>query len=104
MSTTDWKRMLRALPKGLTFTEAAQRLGTDYQQTRLAIQRHNYSATDGRRYSQNRIRRLAPEQVDWKMSNIDIAREFGVSRERVRVLRDRLGKPFVESRGRKASV
>lgn len=37
--------------------------------------------------------------IDWSMPNVDIARKMGVSRERVRQLRNNWGKPPVESRG-----
>lgn len=101
MTDKEWNRLLRSLPRGLSYLEAADRLGLHYQQVRNAIKRLGYRAIDGRRFSQNHRRKIRAEDVDWSMSNIAIARLFGVSKERVRAIRDRLGKPFVESRGRK---
>ena len=91
--------MLAKLPKRLTHGEVASRLGTDYQATRRAIKRFRYPALDGRKFWQNSTRSLDPARVNWKFSNAAIARLHGVSRERVRQLREKLGKPFVESRG-----
>lgn len=101
MTQRNWKKLLRSLPRGLTFAEVAQRLGTPYQATRLAIIRYKYNAQDGRKYSQRNQRKLNPDQVNWRLSNKEIADQFGVSRERVRKVRERLGKPTVEARGRK---
>lgn len=100
MTQDSWKSLISSLPKGLSFTEAATRLGMDYQSVRAAIKRHGYKAVDGRRFSQNHNRKFWFEGVNWKMSNVEIAREHGVSRELVRRVRNRLCKPFVESRGR----
>lgn len=101
----DSERAFASLPRGLTPTEISRRLGVDYHAALRLISRRRYRASDGRKFSQNHKRRLLPEQVDWTRSNADIAREFAVSRERVRVMRNRLRKKFVESRGRKpASV
>lgn len=94
--------LIEALPPGLTFQEAALRLGVDYQACRRAIQKYGYRASDGRRYCQNSTRKLVPEKIDWRKSNIQIARELLISRERVRVVRSKIGKPLVESRGRKS--
>ena len=82
--------------------EVSRRLGTPYQQTRLAILRHRYPYSDGRRFGQ--AKKLIAAQVNWKLPNVEIARKFGVSRERVRKLREKLCKPFVESRGRKCNI
>ena len=99
----NWKKLIRSLPKGLTFTEAAARLGQDYNATRLAIHKYGYAAVDGRRYSQMPRRKIRVEDIDWSKSNIQIARELLASRERVRQLRKSNGKRFVESRGRKST-
>lgn len=103
MTQDLWKSLIDSLPPGLSYTEAATRLGKDYQCVRAAIKRHGYDAVDGRRFSQNHNRKFWFEGVDWKQSNADIGREHGVSRELVRRVRNRLGKPFVESRGRHTS-
>lgn len=102
MTATKWKELFRSLPHGLSFGEVARRLGIPYQQVRIAIHEHGYKATDGRRFSSRRI--IPVEKIDWTQSNADISRKFDVSRERIRVLRKRLGKPFVESRGRRKAI
>lgn len=101
MTQDSWKSLISSLPRGLSYSEAATRLGRDYQAVRQAIIRHGYRAVDGRKFSQNGRRKFQYEGVDWRRSNVAIAREHGVSRELVRRVRDRLRKPFVESRGRK---
>lgn len=87
------------LPRGLTFAEAARRLGLDYRKALYVIHKHGYPAVDGRHFGQRSHRRLDPSRVDWKQSNIQIARRFRVSRERVRFLRERLGKAAVGKPG-----
>lgn len=101
MNQTHWKQLIESLPPGLSFSEASIRLCLDYQAVRNAIRRYEYKAIDGRRISQNNNRKCWYDDVDWKKSNIVIAREHGVSRELVRRIRKRLGHPRVESRGRK---
>lgn len=97
----NWKDLIDCLPPGLTFSEAAKRLGKDYQAVRYAIIRHGYPAADGRRFSQNASRALDPAKVDWSLSNIEIARRLGISKQRVSKVRKQLNLPLVESRGRK---
>lgn len=98
-----YREAVRSLPPGLTQKEAACRLGLPYQTARQLIERHRYRAEDGRKFRSGK--KFLPDQADWTASNADLARQFGVSRERVRQWRKHLGKPFVESRGRKpASV
>lgn len=94
------KAAIKQLPPGLTGTEVARRLAVPYHQALVAIQKHRYRMTDGRKFSQNAKRKLDPEKADWSKPNYILAEEFGVSRERVRVLRKRLKMPFVEGRGR----
>lgn len=101
MNVELYSDLVRSLPPGLSQIEVARRIGLPYQSARQVIARCKYKSADGRAFSQNTKRRLMAEQCDWKRSNADLAREFGVSRERVRQMRDQLGKPFVESRGRK---
>jgi hypothetical protein len=47
-----------------------------------------------------KTRKVNPDKIDWRKSNIQIARELLVSRERIRFVRKRAGKPKVEARGR----
>lgn len=102
MTASRYLNRIRRLPRGLTFTEGARRLGISYQKGRRLMQRAGYPAVDGRKYSQHAHRKFVPEDADWSKSNIALAREWGVTRERVRSLRAIHRKPFVESRGRPA--
>lgn len=43
------------------------------------------------------------KNASWDMPNVDIAKKYGISRERVRVFRKRLGHPPVEARGRRTN-
>jgi len=97
----DWKQKLRDLPAGLTYSEVASRIGVGYFTARSAMLKHHYDAPDGRWFSKRGSRKVKPDKVDWTMPNIAIAKAFKVSRERIRMIRKQLGKPFVESRGRK---
>jgi hypothetical protein len=96
----NWKRELKKLPRGLTFTEVATRLGSSHSTAFYAIKRCGYRASDGRIFAQRSRRRLDPDKVDWKLSNIQIARSLGISKQRVSLVRKKLGKRPVESRGR----
>lgn len=97
-------RVLASLPAGLTITEVSNRTGWDYQKARRLAREHRYRSSDGRTFSQAGKRKLEPHGIDWTMSNADIARQFGVSRERVRRVRQNLGMEKVESRGRKRNI
>lgn len=92
------------LPRGLTFAEASRRLGMSYRKALYAIHKHGYPAIDGRHFGQRGRRVLNPSRVDWTETNVRIARRFGISRQRVCVLRERLGKPPVGKRGPVPSV
>jgi len=100
----DWKQKLRDLPAGLTYSEVASRIGVGYFTARSAMLKHHYDAPDGRWFSKRGSRKVKPDKVDWTMPNIAIAKAFKVSRERIRMIRKQLGKPFVESRGRKKKL
>lgn len=91
---------LASLPSGLTISEVGLRLGLSYQRSRDVIRESGYKSRDGRTMAQIARRVLDPATVDWSLSNIEIARKSGVSRERVRAIRERLGKAKVEARGR----
>jgi uncharacterized protein YjcR len=41
------------------------------------------------------------QNASWDLPNVDIANKYGISRERVRVYRKRLGHPLIEARGRR---
>ena len=98
---TNWKSLFDALPPGLTLTEIARRIGEPYSTIRSAVIRANYAYADGRRYGQQPNRRFVPEDADWSLSNVELSRAYGVSRERIRFLRTALGHPKVGKRGPK---
>jgi len=93
--------LVKSLPFGLSYREAAARIGLPYQRVRLAMIRDKYPVADGRGFSQNGRRKLNPALLDWSKSNIALARQWKCSRERVRTLRQKLGLPKIESRGRR---
>ena len=97
----NWRATIESLPPGLTFSEAALRLARPYYSVRAAIHKYGYQAVDGRGTGQDSHRKIRVEDADWTKSNIEIARKFLVSKERVRVIRKKLNLPRVESRGRK---
>lgn len=68
-------------------------MGAKYDIGRYWLIRHKYKAADGRAYAwtpelKARRRKIDPEKIDWSKANVQIAREVGVSRERIRQLRD----------------
>ena len=88
------------LPAGLTLGAAAQRLGISRYQARKTLQAAGYRPVDGRSLIKCVAKKFLVEQADWSKSNVALARAAGVSRERVRQVRERLGIQMVESRGR----
>jgi len=87
MSRTIWKRIIAELPPNLTLAELCQRLDKKYQTVRRAMRVYGYACFDGRRFAMIKYRKLKPEAVDWSLPNCEIARQFNVSRERVRQVR-----------------
>lgn len=104
MKKFNWKDLIKSLPLGLTFSQAAKRLRRDYQCTRQALFKYRYRALDGRHTAQLKTRKVNPDKIDWRKSNIQIARELLVSRERIRFVRKHAGKAKVEARGRKKII
>lgn len=100
----DWDLVISALPPNLTTSQAASLLNRNYTTVRSNLHRHQYSTRDGRHHRyvfRPPVSRVNWSTINWRLSNIAIARQRGVSREIVRRMRKRLGKPFVESRGAK---
>lgn len=83
----DWSKLLGELPPGLTFSQVAKRLKAPYGSTRIAIHCYRYPASDGRAHGQRLRRILDPEKVDWSKSDIEIARELLISKQRVNLVR-----------------
>ena len=78
------------LPSGLTYTKLARRFRVPYLTALRAAHKFGYAAADGRHSGQMHRRLFDPETVDWNKSNIQIARELLVSRERVRQVRNKI--------------
>lgn len=95
-----WRSLIGKLPPGLTVKQATAYLSRPYTQVRRWIKRYKYEHADGRAVMwtekrRRKRRRIAPERVDWTMPNVVISRITGVTRERVRQIRNELGLPKV---------
>ena len=96
MKQEIWATMIKALPPNLTAKQASRIFRRSISLTRIRLTKYGYAFKEARKYE---IPAWAAE-ADWTLPNIDIARKYNLSRERVRKFRQRLGKPFVEARGR----
>lgn len=97
---------LRELSKGKTYQEMATLVGLPYQMMRLLMIRCGVKRAERNgdiyklRQRSATVKRYST--VDWNRTNVDIAREMGVSREYVRQMRRRFSKrALVECRGRR---
>lgn len=97
----NWKARIARLPRRLSYAQAAKRIGKPYQTVRKQLIAHRYQTINGHRTAKWRTRKINVSAIDWRRSNVEIARDLLCSRERIRKIRLTLGKPFVESRGRK---
>lgn len=98
---------IRQLPPGKTVVEVARGMGINYQTARRLMLQCDYKIKDGR--SQGALPRTTKalrkfNGVNWNLPNVKIAKNLGVTRERVRQVRKQLGWPIVEARGRKAGT
>ena len=91
MKRKNWPALFSKLSPGLTFGELARRFHVPYLTALRAAHKFGYAAKDGRHLAQRHRRKLNPELVDWRKSNIQIARELLVSRQLVSVVRHRDG-------------
>jgi hypothetical protein len=94
MKRLDLAALLKRLHPGMTISEVAKHLGSPYQITRRLVLRHGYHRLDGRRFAQQFRRLLDPNSADWKKSNLQLARQFLVSKQRVSIVR----KQFINSK------
>lgn len=97
MNQKEWKSRIQALPKGLTVFAAAKHLGLKYSAVRFWLQKFGYKYADGRSQAwpdkrRRSVTKIRPEKINWKLSNIEIAKKLNVSRERIRQLRNKNGK------------
>lgn len=98
MDESQWQEMIAKLPPGLTVFQAAEQLGRNYNTVHRWLIRLKYPYVDGRTvWTSDRrgavVRKIDPTRVDWSMGDSAIARQFGVSRQRVNLLRNRLRHP-----------
>jgi hypothetical protein len=91
MKLRNWPALIERLPEGLTTHQIARRFRVPYLTAWRAARRFGYPAVDGRRMGQRHRRKLKPELVDWRKSNVEIARELLVSRQLVSFVRHRQG-------------
>lgn len=89
--------MIRALPAGLKVEQAARVFRRSYTLTRRRLVANGYAFREARKYEPP----AWALKADWSLPNVDIARKYKLTRERVRQFRKKLKKPKVESRGRK---
>lgn len=83
----NWPALIKQLPPGLTYYQAARRLKVPYTVIRYAIHRYRYRAVDGRSFGQRVRRILDPDKTDWRKSDLQIARELLISKQRVNRVR-----------------
>lgn len=92
-----WAKLIKNLPPNLTAEKAARIFRRSVTLTRRRLIENGYKVKLARK---NGLPEWA-SKANWRLANIDIARKYNVTRERVRKYRIKLGKPFVEARGRK---
>ena len=96
MTKAIGKDIIKSLPPGLTLAKAAKLLRYSQSSVRRWMEATGYE------WAKNE-KSLVPKwamDIDWSIPNSDLARNLGLSRERIRQVRDLLGKPKVENRGR----
>lgn len=89
-----WREVLASAEPGLKLAELAARLKQPYATVQRWAAFFAYPIRDGRR---ERAARVDWRRVDWRKTNVQIAHELGVSRERVRQVRRTSGIPPVQT-------
>ena len=100
MTKAIGKDIIKSLPPGLTLSKAAKLLRYSQSSVRRWMEATGYEWATTEKS-------LVPKWakgINWMMTNSDIARQLGFSRERIRQVRDLLGKPKVENRGRERKI
>ena len=77
----NWPEIIATLPPGLSSIEVSRRLNRHPRTVHDALTRYGYAATDGRHAGQLHRRKLDPDKVDWSRPLVEIAREWGVSKQ-----------------------
>ncbi len=85
-----WHRRLSAVEGGLSIRELSDRLGDAYPTVSFWAKVFKYPA---RRVPRGRKSEIEWSAVDWSRKNSELARELGVSGERVRQMRQQLKLP-----------
>jgi hypothetical protein len=100
MTKAIWKDIIASLPKGLTIAQAAKLLR--YSETLVRRRMEDV----GYKWAVVEKSRVPPwaKDLNWKLANSELARNLCCSRERIRQIRDLLGKPKVENRGRTRKI
>jgi N-acetyl-gamma-glutamylphosphate reductase len=96
MNRKEWSSLLAQFPPGLSGAEIARRIKQQPQLVAYWLKKLRYESVDGRAHPKaekfNKIRRVKG-QIDWsESSNQVLATRHGVSRERIRQLRQRITK------------
>ena len=97
MNRKEWSSLLAQFPPGLSVAEIGRRIKQSPQLTAYWIKKLKYQAVDGRLHPKpekfNKIRRVNPADIDWsEPGNQVLATRHGVSRERIRQVRQRITK------------
>lgn len=97
---TIWQSEIAKLPAGLSIPAIARKLKKRYAVTHLWLKHYKYKFPDTRgKWSRNghgsHCKKLDTAKVDWNMTDAAIAKQFGVSRQRVGIVRQDHGKAKV---------
>lgn len=97
MNRKEWSSLLAKFPPGLSGAEIARRIKQQPQLVAYWLKKLRYESVDGRAHPKpekfRKIRRVNPSEVDWSEPNNQLlAKRHGVSRERIRQLRQRITK------------
>ncbi len=96
MNQEMWSKMIKTIPAGLTAEKAARIFRRSVTLTRRRLKENGYIVKEVKKYE-------VPawiEEANWRLPNVEIARQHNVSRERVRQVRKKLGYAPVKCRGR----
>jgi len=89
MKQSEWQSLFDSLPPHLTLKEVARRFKQTYRLTATWARKCGYEAKSGHKLlwtaqRRRQFQRVPWQNIDWRLSNVQIARELGVSREIVR--------------------
>jgi len=91
MNRLDWQNLIATAPPGLSLAALARHLNQEYLQTRYWAKLFGYSWTDGRSLPHpgkyDHRRKLNPALADWSRTNLELAKQFNISRQRIWELR-----------------